>query len=128
MKKIRNLKLALVIFGALSAGTAAFADVAGCRAADFVEGGAANEIRIVGKSYSPKCLKIRVGASVTIDATGRHPLIAMPDIGGKQNPFAGDTHTSPQQRILQEGGVFGFYCDAHGDREGNDMAGAILVE
>ncbi|MEK6628366.1 MAG: hypothetical protein AABY53_07050 [Bdellovibrionota bacterium] len=104
-------------------------DVSGCTTASFVSGTDANVITIVGTTYSPKCLKLKVGATVTILASRHHPLMAMADINGKQNPFAdGKLFDAAQTRIMDRAGLFGYYCDNHGSATGNGMAGAILVE
>lgn len=106
----------------------AIQQVAGCRPEDFVQGDENNEIRMEGKSYTPKCLKVKVGANVTIQASAKHPLAAMADIEAKKNPFAGSKFTSSQLRTMSEAGIFGYFCDVHGDGEGDGMAGVILVE
>ncbi len=128
MNVFLKLKLGGLASAILATSLGASADVAGCKLGDFVLGSEITEIRIVEKSFSPKCLRVKTGSSVVIDATARHPLKAMPDIDGKRNPYAGATHVSPQQRVLTEPGIYGFYCDSHGDEEGDGMAGAIVVE
>lgn len=103
--------------------------VAGCTAADFVEGGPDSQITTVGTAYSPKCLKVKVGSSVTIQASKHHPLSAMPDINETPNPFSDQAKfVTAQTRVMDTPGVYGYFCEAHGDAEGDGMAGAILVE
>ena len=103
--------------------------IAGCTAASFVEGGATNMIQTSGASYTPKCLHIRVGASVTIQASGHHPLSAMPDIDGAANPFRKATpFVDPATQVFNQPGIYGYFCEAHGDSEGDGMAGVIWVD
>lgn len=103
--------------------------IAGCKDTDFVQGADKNQINSVGKTYSPKCLKIKIGAEVTIDASSHHPLEAMPDIDKAPNPFANAPQfKAPQTRTMNQAGLFGYYCDAHGDQTGKGMAGVIWVE
>ncbi len=102
---------------------------AGCTDSQFVVGTLNNQINTSGANYTPKCLKVRKGASVTITATDRHPLAAAPTINNVINPFAsGAPFTSPQIRIMDTAGAFGYYCNVHGDSEGDGMAGLIIVE
>lgn len=127
----RNVKMGLVAQALLLSSGSAFAQsasVAGCTANSFVQGADNNVIQAMGASYSPKCLKVKVGSVVTIQASARHPLFAMADIDAP-NPFASaDEMTTPQTRQMNQKGIFGYFCTAHGDSEGDGMAGAILVE
>jgi len=103
--------------------------LAGCTNDRFVIGTDNNEIKTAGTTYTPKCLKVKIGALVTIQATQRHPLLAIPDINGVSNPFASnESAITAQTRKMNVPGVFGYYCKAHGDEEGDGMAGVIIVE
>lgn len=103
--------------------------IAGCTSDKFIEGGEFNEIKTSGISYTPKCLKVKVGSTVSIDGSSRHPLLAMPDINGIKNPFAtNEPALSTQTHVMTEPGVFGYYCDKHGSSSGSGMAGVIIVE
>lgn len=103
--------------------------VAGCTAADFVVGELNSQIATAGAAYKPKCLRVKVGSSVTIQASKHHPLSAMPDINGAINPFSDNAkYVSSQTRVMDTPGLFGYFCEAHGDAEGDGMAGVILVE
>ncbi|MBC7741812.1 MAG: hypothetical protein H7061_06430 [Bdellovibrionaceae bacterium] len=105
------------------------ADTAGCTTAQFVIGTANNRITTAGMAFTPKCLRVKVGATVTIDGSARHPLASMPDIGGVRNPFAtGSNFITPQTRVMKTRGTFGYFCDAHGNINGSGMAGVIVVE
>lgn len=103
--------------------------VAGCKATDFVEGSLENQIKIVGTAFSPKCLRVKVGSSITIEASTHHPLTPMAKIGDMINPFSDQPKFfSAQTRVMTAPGLFGYFCKVHGDPEGDGMAGAILVE
>lgn len=103
--------------------------VAGCTAADFVTGESNSRIVTSGATYNPKCLRVKAGSSVTIQASLHHPLAAMPNIDGATNPFSDRaSFASAQTRVLDTPGLFGYFCEAHGDAEGDGMAGVILVE
>jgi plastocyanin len=102
--------------------------IAGCDAQNFVEGAEAVQVVTKGSSYYPRCLKVKVGSTVSIQATRRHPLEAMADIGGAGNPF-GDSRSFEvtQTRLMEQPGVFGYFCTDHGDASGEGMAGIIWV-
>lgn len=103
--------------------------IAGCSIDSFVQGTENNQINTTGMAYTPKCLKIKVGATVTIQANSRHPLLAMPDINKAINPFStNSSYTTPQTRKMNEPGLYGYFCDRHGDSSGDGMAGVIMVE
>lgn len=103
--------------------------VAGCTSERFVTGGELNEIKTVNATYTPRCLKVKVGATVSIQATSRHPLMAMADINNVVNPFAASQSAiTTQTRKMTEPGIYGFYCEAHGNANGAGMAGVIVVE
>lgn len=131
LKLKRNVKLGLFVQVILMSAGSAFAQsasVAGCTASSFVQGTDNNVIQAMGASYTPKCLKVKLGSVVTIQASAHHPLAAMADIDAP-NPFASNEEmTTTQTRQMNQKGVFGYFCTAHGDSEGDGMAGAILVE
>ncbi len=104
-------------------------DVAGCTAAQFVQGAATNHITTAGMTFTPKCLRVKLGSSVTIDGSSHHPLASMSDIGGARNPFAtGSSFNTPQTRVMNTAGAFGYFCNVHGNPDGSGMAGVIIVE
>jgi plastocyanin len=136
-KEVKNkissqMKVALTIFlflGGPIAKAQAVPTIAGCNAANFIDGGINSQVGTLGKSYSPKCLRVKVGSTVSIQASSHHPLSAMPDINGVQNPFSnGTSFSTSQTRVMSNPGLFGYFCEAHGDAEGDGMAGVILVE
>lgn len=102
--------------------------LAECNEATAIAGGDVNEIAINGKGYTPNCLKVKVGSTIAIQASSKHPLSAMPDINGAPNPFSNASETSvTQTRQMTTPGVFGYYCTKHGDPDGSGMTGLILV-
>ena len=72
-------------------------------------------------TYSPKCLRVRVGQQVTFAGDfGDHPLEQ--SCGPAANVINGTataTFTVP--------GVYGYWCTDHGSSGGSGMAGAIEV-
>ena len=99
-----------------------------CQDQDFVLMPSPVVIKTVGRSYSPRCVKVKAGAQVTIQASGMHPLAAMAPFNATVNPFANGTFASDQTRTVTSHGVFGFFCTNHGDQSGNGMAGMVSVE
>ncbi len=102
-------------------------DVAGCKLADFVEVDNATINASFG-FFTPKCLRVKKGTSVTINASNSHPVSSMNDVLGFANPLRnlGRQTTKFSQQFL-EPGIFGFFCEHHGDINGSGMAGAIEV-
>mgnify|MGYP000202679790 CR=1 FL=1 len=71
-----------------------------------------------GNSYSPSSCTIKVGQTVTISASGTHPLSG---VGAGQN-FKGET--SNKTLGFSAAGTFNYVCDRHQP----GMAGTITVE
>jgi len=99
---------------------------AGCQPADFVTIDGDAQVDIAGLGYSPKCLRIKAGSSVSIAASSRHPLQGV----GEANPIldAGGAVTVAKIVAFATPGEYGYFCTAHGDASGNGMAGVIVVE
>lgn len=104
----------------------AHASFANCDESSFVTAEGSVHIAIEGTSYSPKCLRIKAGTQVTIDASPHHPLQGV----GENNPifdeFGGAV--SPKTVVFDQSGEYGYFCIAHGDDTGAGMAATILVE
>ena len=102
------------------------ADFAGCAPGSFVDLGPDAHIAIVGRSYSPKCARVKAGATLMIDASSHHPLQGV----GETNPIFDELGgaVGPKTVTLGAPGEYGYFCLAHGDDSGAGMAGAILVE
>jgi plastocyanin len=79
------------------------------------------------RGYTPRCLKVKAGATVTIQASPRHPLeFVATSLVKATDPVA--PSQVPVTRVFTEPGVFGFFCSVHGDASGAGMAGVIVVE
>jgi plastocyanin len=127
MKTLKTLIAASIFL--TTASSMAELTIAGCTKAQFIMGAEVNQISTSGMSYTPKCLRIKAGSTVTIQAGGHHPLSAMPDIDGARNPFATTMSASqPQTRKMDQPGIYGYFCENHGDKTGSGMAGVIVVE
>jgi plastocyanin len=75
--------------------------------------------------YTPKCLKIAAGQSVTFSGSfGSHPLDQA--CGPAQVIVGASAGNATFQFDLP--GEYGFYCAIHGTAGGGGMAGSILVE
>ncbi len=83
-----------------------------------------------GLTYSPQCIKVKVGHQVQIDAFyGGHPLTQGPVVNGVAYPQNGGpiTHTASGTTAtftFPATGAFGYYCDFH---YGLGMYGAVFV-
>jgi plastocyanin len=107
--------------------------VANCQEQDYVDvipGDSIFTIAIQGTSYSPKCLRIKKGTALNIQASSRHPLQGLPVMENSivnpiYNELGGAVVTNTY--TFNEVGVFGYYCTAHGNNGGLGMAGAIYV-
>ncbi len=113
--------------------TAALADCSGYSGCTtFVDATDAAASRVVsfpagGERYSPQCLKVRFGQSVTFQGNfSNHPLAAA--CAPTVNPVARTTNGSSASFTFDRGlGVYGYYCSQHGSTNGNGMAGAVMV-
>jgi len=70
-------------------------------------------------TYTPKCLKVRGGTSVTIAAEVNHPLVG----SGMDSPWTAGSGT-PVTAVLNTPGVFPYECGQHGPF---GMVGAVWV-
>jgi plastocyanin len=76
-------------------------------------------------SYTPQCLMIRSGQTVTFSGDFiRHPLT--PSCGPELLLAYRDTAPTASF-ILQAAGIYGYYCLDHGNPQGDVMSGAIEV-
>jgi len=74
--------------------------------------------------YTPSCLKVAKGTSVTIQASAAHPLSGTMESGASaSNPIAKNA-TTPQTVAFPTAGIYTFACDVHG---GLGMKGAVWV-
>lgn len=123
---MKNLLLTFVL---LSPAAQAMETISGCQEGDYVfVNQATASVEISGRGYSPNCLKVKAGTTVSIQASGRHPLQGMRAIAGVENPFQSANGSESQEtHTLNKPGQYGYFCTAHGDESGRGMAGAILV-
>jgi plastocyanin len=120
--KIQNLLLIAFILPMLAGATEAPQTVSGCQEQDYVLADQVASIAINGRGYTPRCLKVRVGTQVTISASSHHPLAPQAQA---LNPIP-DSESTVTVEFL-EPGTFGYFCVAHGNDQGEGMAGSILV-
>jgi plastocyanin len=111
---------------AANGGAACAANFANCATFEDMTGMGAVSIDAPNTAfvYTPKCIRVSPGTAVTIEASSFHPLRSAscsPEdfVGGQVN--ATGTYT------LNDVGVFGYFCVAHGSNTGGGMAGAIEV-
>ena len=106
-----------------------FSEVSGCKDSDYVEGKSGATIAPGAGGFSPKCLRVHVGAQVTIVGSSRHPAQGMDPVDGVVNPFqnASGPARAAITKVLKEPGFFGYYCENHGTPQGEGMAGSIQV-
>ncbi len=134
------MKLFFEVMIALSFASSAFAAapiaaVGGCRAADYVTVTGPAVITVTQTpsnfAYSPRCVKVAVGATVKIAASSFHPVQGIPTVGaGAMNPLViatGPALTTISQ-VFTKAGAFGYFCTHHGSADGRGMAGSILVQ
>ena len=74
-------------------------------------------------TYSPKCMRIKQGQSVSIESSSFHPLQAKSGNPGSEIV----TTTTTRTVTLASLGVYAFYCGNHGTASGGGLAGAIEV-
>jgi len=119
-----------ILFSLFLATASAHTAFAACGPGDFVTHDESQvSIRIDGRGYTPACLKVKAGATVTIDASRNHPLQGVENPEGPANPFRrGSEATAPETQRLNEVGRYDYFCTRHGDANGGGMAGTILVE
>ncbi|MBI5546173.1 MAG: hypothetical protein HY901_19965 [Deltaproteobacteria bacterium] len=100
---------------------------AGC--ADYLDATGPSADRTVSFTccqYTPKCLKIAVGQSVTFSGPfGFHPV---KQACGSTPVIASTSSGSSASFVFGTPGEFGFFCPLHGSADGTGMAGSILVE
>jgi plastocyanin len=101
--------------GTGAAGTAAptqqFAAIEPCLAeGDYVTGSAIT-VTPTTIVYSPSCLKIAAGATITIGASAFHPLTGT-DLGTAGNPIP-EHQTTPATVSFPTPGFYSFECDTH---------------
>ncbi len=90
------------------------------------DAGATVRFPVGGTRYSPNCVRVRLGQSVTfVGDFGPHPLNqACGPVSGLFSQGLGNSYTVTFTNGL---GIYGYYCSEHGSSNGSGMAGAIEV-
>lgn len=83
-------------------------------------GGVAESIGISGFTYVPADVSIDLGETVSIEASGFHPL--------RLDDSADIACNVDCQITYLSAGSFGFYCENHGAPNGINMAGSVTVQ
>jgi plastocyanin len=89
-------------------------------------------ITFVNYAYTPKCLRIAAGQTVTFSGDFEsHPLVGGEVVGSTANPDPSSpiplTMTGTMQAVLfADDGVFPYFCAFHGQT--NAMFGAVFVD
>lgn len=80
-----------------------------------------------GDRYSPPCVRVRFGQTVSFEGSdfGSHPLSQ--SCGPVANVLERRSGTRFTVTMNAAIGTFGYYCTQHGQRSGSGMAGAIEV-
>ncbi len=105
-----------------------FMALAPCNAVgDYTTGSTIRFGGAVGNSYSPACLTVRVGDTVTWEGNfGAHPR-SPSTRGTAMNPIPAVSSGTSQAVQFTRAGFFPFYCEFHGDDAGGGMAGVVRV-
>jgi len=89
------------------------------------------EISVSGTSYSPPCIKVKAGQTVTFKGSSTtHPLKGMVDHGTQPNPIVGPYTAASVPIAFPAEGAFGFHCTVHGGDKApgsSGMSGAVYV-
>jgi len=82
-------------------------------------------VTVSNSKFEPKTLTVKAGTTVTWqNKEGAHTVIA-----SKGGLFESDTLTAGGTFSYKftKPGKYPYYCSFHGDKQGNDMAGTIIV-
>lgn len=100
-----------------------FIPLPNCRTPDVFVAAAPN-VSIVGFVYTPRCLIVPVGATVTMEAAELHPLVPS-TLGTPGNPIPAGAVATTDVRF-DAPGFFPYFCANHGTERGG-MAGVVQV-
>jgi plastocyanin len=90
------------------------------------------DVSFTSFSYSPKCVRIEAGQSITFGGSfSFHPLVGGEVVGGvgmpdPSSPIGTTSSGTSTNVIFPSTGTFPFYCGNHGP--GFDMTGAVFVD
>lgn len=95
---------------------------------DRTAAGASRTINFVPNQYTPRCLRIKAGQTVTFSgAFGSHPLQGACGASAVLPASQLDTG-STATFTFSTAGLYGYFCTFHGSSTGGGMAGAIQVD
>ena len=105
-----------------------FQSLAPCsNATDYMSGATVSFGSQLGNNYSPRCLVVHVGQSVSFAGDfSSHPLRAS-SRGSTGNPVQSTGSGTSASFTFAATGFFPYYCTQHGDDLGNGMAGVVQV-
>jgi plastocyanin len=113
-------------------------DFNGCTIADYEDhSGVADDrtigIATMGLSFTPKCLTIQVGQTVTwAGSLAAHPLgpgnADHPDAGTTPSPIIETSSGQSVEFTFTTAGTFPYYCEVHSFGDGMGMAGVVHVK
>jgi plastocyanin len=101
-----------------------FLAIAPCTAASAYTTGATSIMTTASLTYSPACLKVTAGSSVTIEASAVHPLSGL-TTGSPNNPIPAGGKTADQMVTFTTPGFYPFHCDMHFSL---GMSGVVWVQ
>jgi len=109
----------------------------GCDPADYEDGSAEDSDRVVqigaeGLKFTPPCLRVAVGQTVTFEGSlTAHPIAPgnADDnaAGSPNNPILATSTGRSVAFTFESAGTFPYYCELHSFGAGMGMAGAIYV-
>ncbi|HSZ82459.1 MAG TPA: hypothetical protein VLA14_09260 [Polyangia bacterium] len=105
------------------AGTS-FLAIAPCSTASSYVTGMSTIMTTATFTYSPACLKVTAGSTVTIEGSAIHPLSGL-TTGSPNNPIPSGGQMTPQTVVFPTPGFYPFHCDAHFSI---GMAGVVWVQ
>lgn len=112
--------------GSADAGPVCAPSFAGCTSfEDRTADGADRKVSFKDFQYTPKCLRMKVGQTVTfVGDFDRHPLVSAcgPSLAMDKRTGSGSAGF-----MLTAPGIYGYYCLDHGNPAGAVMAGGIDV-
>jgi len=101
-----------------------FVAIAPCTDATTYTTGATTVMTTTDLKYSPACLKVAKGATITIQASDTHPLSGL-TTGSSDNPIPTGGKTADQSVTFPSAGFFPYHCDNHYTI---GMAGVVWVQ
>jgi plastocyanin len=116
--------------GGAGGGASSFASVQPCASESDYTAGTTISFS-TGFVYTPKCLKVTAGTSVTFEgAFGSHPLSPSQSRGNTtDNPIEVTNTGTSKSFTFDKPGVYAYFCEFHGSGDdGSGMAGAIWVQ